>query len=78
MTLMPVRWKVREYLQAHNITPYRLMKTSGLSQGTAYRLAHNSFNSVNAEIIDSVIRALRELTGEDVQVSDLLEYEHRS
>ena len=77
MATMPVKWKVKEFLQAHNITPYRLMKESGLSQGTAYRLANNNFNSVNADIIDALIRALRSLTGRKVNVQDLLEYEEK-
>jgi len=75
---MAVRWKIKEFLEAHSITPYRLMKDTGLSQGTVYRLANNDFNSVNAEIIDAVVKALRKLTGKPVDVSDLLEYQEEA
>ena len=71
---MAVKWKIKELLREHGITPYRLMKDTGLSQGTAYRLANNDFNSVNADIIDVVVKALRKLTGKPVDVADLLEY----
>ena len=69
-----IRWKVKEFLQAHDITPYRLMKDSGLAQGTAYRLANNDVGAVNNETLDAVIKALRERTGEEVKIQDLVEY----
>lgn len=75
MPTMAVKWKIKELLRENGITPYRLMKDTGLSQGTAYRLANNDFNSVNAEIIDAVVKALRKLTGKPVEVADLLEYQ---
>jgi DNA-binding Xre family transcriptional regulator len=77
MTVMPVRWKVKEFLQAHNITPYRFMKESGLAQGTAYRLVNGDTRNLNADTLDAAIRALRTLTGAHVSFSDLLEYEEK-
>lgn len=71
---MPVKWKVKEYLQAHGLTPYRFMKESGLAQGTAYRLVNGDTRNLNADTLDAVIRALRTLTGKPVDVADLLEY----
>ncbi len=75
MTLMPVRWTVKEYLEAHDITPYRFMKESGLAQGTAYRLVNGDTRNLNADTLDAAIRALRSLTGERVEIADLLEYQ---
>jgi DNA-binding Xre family transcriptional regulator len=70
-----LRWKVTELLSAHAITPYRLMKESGVGQGTAYRLAANQAQTVNLETLDAIIRTLRKLTGEAVGVEDLLVFE---
>ncbi|MEX2501247.1 MAG: helix-turn-helix transcriptional regulator [Trueperaceae bacterium] len=72
---MPIRWTVRPYLDRHNLTPYRLMKESGLAQGTVYRLVRGETTTLNAETLDRIMTTLRRLTGEDVQIGDLLEYE---
>lgn len=75
MQTVPVRWIVRPYLDRHNLSAYRLMKESGLAQGTVYRLVRGETNTLNAETLDRVMTALRRLTGENVQIGDLLEYE---
>lgn len=72
---MPVRWKVYEILEAHDISVYRLMKESGLAQGTVYRLVKGDTSTVNAETLDRVMTTLRRLTGERLQISDLIEYD---
>ena len=75
MQTVPVQWKVKQYLQARNLTPYRLMKESGLAQGTVYRLVNGDTRNLNADTLDATIRALRTLTGEQVDISDVLEYQ---
>lgn len=75
MQTVPVRWKVKQYLEAHNLTPYRLMKESGLAQGTVYRLVNGDTQNLNATTLDATIRALRTLTGEPVDIPDVLEYQ---
>ena len=72
---MPVRWKVYDILEAHDISVYRLMKESGLAQGTVYRLVKGDTSTVNAETLDRVMTTLRRLTGQQLQISDLLEYD---
>src|SRR5690606_5951019 len=72
---VPVIWTIRPILDRHGITPYRLMKECGLSQGPFYRLVEGESKSPNAETLDGVMTALRELTGTELQVSDLLRYE---
>jgi len=73
--LVPVHWKVYEILRAYDISTYRLMKESGLAQGTVYRLVKGDTSTVNAETLDRVMTTLRRLTGQQLQISDLLEYE---
>ena len=72
---MALEWRVKEFLGAHSISAYRLMKEAAIAQGTAYRLANNQANGLNLETLDAVIDALRRITNEKVQLKDLLEYE---
>jgi DNA-binding Xre family transcriptional regulator len=72
---MALAWKVKEFLEAHNVSAYRLMKEAGVAQGTAYRLANNQANGLNLKTLDAVIEALRRLTGKRVLLADLLEYQ---
>lgn len=75
MQPVPVKWTVRPFLKRHDLTAYRLMKETGLAQGTIYRLVNGETTTLNAETLDRVMTALRRLTGEEVQISDLLTYE---
>jgi len=75
MYSVPVHWTVKPLLDRHGITPYRLMKESGLAQGTVYRLVNGDTKSLNADTLDRVMGALRRLTGEEVEISDLLVYQ---
>lgn len=72
---MPVRWKVKQLLQAHGLSAYRLWKESGLAMGTAYRLVRGDTQSLNAETLDKVMGALRRLTGKSFELGDLVLYE---
>ena len=72
---MPVRWKVHTILAEFDISPYRLMKEGGLAQGTVYRLVKGDTSTVNADTLDRVMTTLRRLTGQQLQISDLLEYD---
>jgi len=66
---------VKEFLEAHDISAYRLMKEADLAQGTAYRLANNRASGLNLQTLDAVIEALRRLTGKRIRLADLLEYQ---
>lgn len=72
---MPVHWKLQRILDANGITPYRLMKESGLAQGTVYRLVNGATNSVNTNTLNAVMATLRRLTNAPVEIADLLEFE---
>ena len=72
---MPVRWKLKELLEQHNISTYRLWKQSGLAQATVYRLARGETMTLSAEAVNGVITALRQLTGQSIDVADLIEYQ---
>jgi DNA-binding Xre family transcriptional regulator len=74
MKQMPLRWKVKEFLAQHDITPYRVMKESGLAQGTVYRLVNSKTTNLNTETLDRLLTSLSHLTGNRVGISDLIEY----
>ena len=72
---MPVTWKLAEYLERHDLTPYRLMEHSGLSSNTVYPIARNDAERVSKKVLEKLVLSLRELTGEDVNVGDILTLE---
>jgi DNA-binding Xre family transcriptional regulator len=74
MHAMSVKWTIKHFLDKHHITPYRLMKHSGLAQGTVYRLVNDDTTGLNTETLNAVLDALSDLTGNTVQVGDVLEY----
>jgi DNA-binding Xre family transcriptional regulator len=77
LPFMGVRWKLREFLDAHDITPHQLaLKIENkLSQKTVYSLANARTGGVRFDTLETIIPALRELTGEPVKLSDLLDYQ---
>jgi len=71
-----VKWRLKEFLSKHNLSTYQLVdKAHGkLSRTGVYRLTDDDLKGVRFESIAAIIPALRELTGEDVDIGDLLEY----
>ena len=72
-----VRWRLTDYLEANNLTAYALGKSIGGSRmNTIYRIARRGEEPTRVDflILASVLDGLRKLTGEDVQLTDILEY----
>lgn len=71
-----VRWKFKEFLDTHGLSAAQVVdKAQGkLSRNGVYRLTDPELGGVRFESLAAIIPALRELTGEDVAVGDLLEY----
>ncbi len=77
MAAMPIRWKVKPLLDTHGVTPYRLMVHSGLSRAVTYAIANGTHTALDSGVIDKLIPAMRELTGnEALQIGDVVEYAH--
>lgn len=73
-----VRWRLADYLERHGLTAYALGKEIGVTRmNTVYRLARrgNEPVRVDLETLALVISSLRMLTGENVQIADILEYD---
>lgn len=71
-----VKWKLKEFLDDHDLSAYQLIdKAHGkISRTGVYRLTDDELKGVRFESLAAIIPALRELTGEEVQIGDLLEY----
>lgn len=74
-----IKWKLAEFLEANKLTAYRLATTldSHTRAPTIYRIAKKDveLSRIDFTVLATVIDGLRELTGKDVSVSDLLEYQ---
>ena len=68
-----MNWKIKQLLEQHNITPYRLWKESGLARQTVYTLAHDKGDRVDLGTLGTVLHCLERLTGKRVELTDVLE-----
>jgi predicted transcriptional regulator len=73
---VPIQWKLRAYLEAHSITPHALAKAASIEPPNIYRMLRGEGPKMfDREVLGRIIRALRDLTGKPVSVSDVLEEE---
>lgn len=70
---MSLDWKLRDVLEQHNITVYKLADVSGVPRNTLYNLVNKEPARVDLGTLEAVLTALDSLTGTRVNVSDLLE-----
>jgi DNA-binding Xre family transcriptional regulator len=68
-----IRLNIGSYLEQKNITPYRLVKESGLAPNTVYNLARTPAKRIDLDTLGSIVEALTRLTGKTVTPNDLLE-----
>jgi hypothetical protein len=67
------RLNLGKYLSAHHITPYRLVKASGLASNTVYALARGPAQRIDLETVSTILATLERLTGQSVGISEILE-----
>lgn len=72
-----VKWKLGMFLKENNITAYQLGKElGGLTKlPNLYRIINGDPTRVDLNGLGEIIKALRRLTKEQVDVCDLLEYQ---
>jgi hypothetical protein len=68
-----MRLNLGQYLERRHLTPYRLIKESGLARATVYNMARVPAQRVDLDTVSTLLQALRRLTGEPVTINDLLE-----
>ncbi|GGL79034.1 hypothetical protein GCM10010840_16130 [Deinococcus aerolatus] len=71
-----VRWQLDSFLKARGLTAYALAKASGIQRlSTVYRIAGKDAPvRVDLPTLAALLDGLRRLTGEDVRLTDILEY----
>lgn len=73
-----VNWRFPELLEQHDTTAYQVVKQIGEVglMGSIYKLAEKDKRPTRAnfETISKILMAMREITGEDVRLDDLLEF----
>ncbi len=72
---MPMKWKLPEFLNKHNITVYKLAKETTIARNTLYNLTNKTPIRIDLETLNALIPALERMTGQRVELNDLLEYE---
>jgi DNA-binding Xre family transcriptional regulator len=70
-----LKWRLKDYLDQHDLSAYALTKTAEVAPNTVYALARGTHERVSLEVLDKVMAGLDELTGQRVSVCDLLERE---
>lgn len=70
-----MRWKLRAFLLRHGLNAHQVVIASGLSTRTIYPIAAGESTRVDLHSLEAIIAALRDLTGERVDMNDLLEFE---
>ncbi|WP_420596918.1 hypothetical protein [Deinococcus sp.] len=72
---MTLKLNLGSYLAQHNITAYRLVKEveGRVAPNTVYSLARRPAQRIDLKTVGEVMKALENLTGEKVQLVDLLE-----
>jgi DNA-binding Xre family transcriptional regulator len=75
MTTMPLRWKLENIMKKHNLSAYRIAKQAEVGLTTIYRIKNNRSDTVQGEVLDSILQAVYELTGVKYGVGDLLEWQ---
>jgi DNA-binding Xre family transcriptional regulator len=75
MLAMPLRWKLEELLEQHDLSAYRIAKQAEIGMTTIYRIKNNKTDTVQGQVLESILQALYDLTGKRYSVGDLLEWE---
>ncbi|HEU4741296.1 MAG TPA: hypothetical protein VFS50_06845 [Meiothermus sp.] len=79
--IVPVRWRFAELLQKEGITVYRLYKQVALkdvSRTSLYKWAQSMPKYLDVDMAERVLEGLKEITGRDYQLSDLIEVTTKS
>jgi hypothetical protein len=71
-----ILWKLKPFLEQHNISAYALAKevAAKLSSNTVYSLVRETPKRVDIESLEAILVALRDMTGQKVDIHHLLEY----
>jgi DNA-binding Xre family transcriptional regulator len=76
LNIMPeLRWRLKEFLEEHEISAYSLAKDSSLSLPSVYRLTNNHSRYIQFDTLETIVATLERKTGKSIQLTDLLEFQ---
>lgn len=73
-----VSWKLKSTMDAHGITRYALQKEAGVAMNTLRAMYDGETRRPDLDVLDSIIQALRRITGKDLDLNDVLEWQEQS
>lgn len=75
-----VRWKLGAFLEQIGLSVYRLHAELGgqMSKTGLYKITRGETSGVDFESLADILEALETLTGEHVELHDILSYERKS
>lgn len=68
-----MKWRLKDYLARNNITAHQLALESKLSLNSVYPAVRGQAERVSLATLDRMLAALDQLTGQRVELTDLLE-----
>jgi DNA-binding Xre family transcriptional regulator len=75
---MQTYWKLDSTLRQYRKTPLALARASGLSKTTVYNIVHGKAKGIELETLDKIMLGLEQLTGQKMQVEDVLNRESKT
>lgn len=69
---MPLRWKLDELLEKNDITPYRVMKDTGLAANTVYGIVRNETTTVHGQVLTKLLRYLESELQRPIDISEVI------
>lgn len=72
---MKIDWKLRQFIEQHGLSALSVETKAGIGRNAIYRLLRDDGpDRIDRQTLARLIFALRELTGREVNVGDLLDY----
>ena len=70
-----VIWRLKSTMDSYGITRYALQQKSGVAMNTLRSMYDGSTERPDLTILHRVIKALREITGKEIVLNDVLEWQ---
>lgn len=67
-----LQWKLKLTMDTHGVTRYALQQKTGVAMNTLRGMYDGTTRRPDLEVLDKIIRALRETTGQPLELSDVL------
>jgi DNA-binding Xre family transcriptional regulator len=73
---MPLRWKLKNLLEQLEVNPHQLARQMEIAPPSIYRLLRDDGpENFNRGTLHNILSALESLTGKELVIGDLIEYE---